>query len=429
MFSAAQPRRVHVIGAGIVGCCSAWYLQRAGFDVTLIEKDEPGRGASSGNAGSIGLASVPPMGMPGMLRQVPGMLRNPLHPLNIRWNRLPAAIPWFVRFAYATGRARVEAIADARAALLVRSGEAFESLLSEIGHGELVEKTGLIHTFQSSAALARAAFAVEMRRKRGVRLQTLTGDELREIEPALSDGVAAGVWYPDVRTCVNPQRMTELIAGAFVASGGRIVKAVAKGFEMGPDGPHRIFTDGAAQSCDLVVLASGAWSGTLAAQLGCKVPLEAERGYHIMLKNHGSALRIPLVSADHHIAISPMEHGLRLSTGSEFSEIDAAPRHDQAMHILSHATDVVRELNMDVSSRWVGSRPATPDSLPVIGRSPRFSNVLFAFGHGHVGLTFGAISGRLVSQLARGAPTEIDVKAFRPDRSFTGVHLPRSPCA
>ena len=429
MTASASSRRVHVIGAGMAGVCCAWFLRRAGFDVTLIEKDSPGNGASSGNAGSIGLASVPPLGMPGMLRQIPGMLRDPMHPLTIGWRHFPDAIPWFARFALATRRNRVEAIADARTALLAHAGGALESLLASIGHSEMIEKTGLIHTFQTSAALARAEYAVDMRRKRGIRLQTMTGDALRELEPALSDEVFGGVWYPEVSACINPHRMTGLIAAAFVASGGKLLIETVKDFEFGATGPCRIMTDRATHACDLVVLAAGAWSRRMAAQLGCKVPLQAERGYHIMIPKPGSNLRIPLVSSDHHIAISPMEHGLRLSTMSEFAAIDAPPRHDRALRILNHATSVVRGLQIEVTSRWVGARPSTPDSLPVIGRSPRFSNVIFAFGHGHLGLTYGAITGRLVGQIASSESPEIDIAAFRPDRSFTGSHLPASPHA
>jgi D-amino-acid dehydrogenase len=425
----ASRRTVHVIGAGIVGASCAWWLRRAGFEVTLVEARAPGAGASAGNAGSIGLASIPPLGMPGTLRQVPQMLRDPMHALTVRWGRLPAALPWFIRFALACRGPRVEAIADARAALLAPAGEALDVLLEETGLRSLVRPTGLIHTFQTAGALEGAAYAVDMRRRRGVRLEVLSGDRLREIEPALSRNVAGGVWYPDVRTCVNPLRLTEDIARAFTAGGGRLLIERVRGFEIGDAGPRSIVTEAGRHDCDLVVLAAGAWSGRLARALGCGVSLEAEQGYHVMLGDPRTRLRVPLVSNDHHIAITPMEHGLRMSTMSEFGGLDPRPRHGRAFRILENATKVVEGLGLDVATRWSGPRPSTPDSLPVIGRSPRFANALFAFGHGHLGLTWAAITGRLIAQLATGAPTELSLEPYRPDRRFTGDHLTASPPA
>lgn len=429
MADSAAARRVHVIGAGIVGVCTAWWLRREGFDVTLIEKKEPAAGASFGNAGSIGLASVPPLGMPGMFWEAPGMFLDPMHPLTVRLSHLPKAIPWFIRFAMATRRDRVEAIADARAALLAHAGDALMALLNEIGHPEMVESRGLIHTYESQAKFEGGKYSFEMRSKRGIRLEVKSGDELREMEPALSDKIVGGVWYPDVQDCINPGRMTKMIADALVAAGGTYMTAEVKGFNVGPDGPRAIITDQDTIPCDMVAITAGAWSRKFARELGCDVPLEAERGYHVMIAEPGNKPEVHLSSNDRYIAISPMEHGLRMSTMSEFAAIDAPPNHDRAFRILREATNIVRGLQLNVTSQWVGSRPATPDSLPVIGFSPRFRNVLFGFGHGHLGLTFGAVTGRIISQLAIGRQPNFDVSAYRPDRDFTGGHLPPSPHA
>jgi D-amino-acid dehydrogenase len=423
----ASPRRVHVIGAGIVGVCTAWWLKREGFHVTLIEKTAPGEGASLGNAGSIGLASVPPLGMPGMAWEAPGMFLNPMHPLTVQLSHIPKVIPWFIRFAMATKRSRVESIADARAALLAHAGDALDSVLREIGHTELVESRGVIHTYESQKKLDKGMDAVEMRRKRGIRLEVKTGDELREMEPALSDNIVGGIWYPDVKDCINPQRMTKVIGESFVAAGGNLIKAEVKGFDIGPDGPRQIITDQGTIPCDIVAITAGAWSRKFARELGCDVPLESERGYHIMVTDPGTMPKTHLSSNDRFIAISPMEHGLRMSSMSEFAAIDAKPNHERAFRIIREATNIVRGLKLDVASRWVGSRPATPDSLPIIGFSPRFRNVLFGFGHGHIGLTFGAITGRILSQLAGEKKLNFDISAYRPDRDFTGGHLPPSP--
>ena len=420
---------IHVIGAGIVGICCAWWLRREGFDVTVIEKDLPGDAASLGNSGSIGLASVPPLGMPGMTTKAPRWMLDPMHALTVRWRYLPKALPWFLRFAMNTRHDSVEAIADARAALLSQAGDAFDALLGEIGQRQLIEPRGLLQVFESENGLAGAQYALDMRRKRGIRFEEKTGDEMREMEPALSDRIKGGVWFPDVRMCVNPQRMTKVIAEAFVAAGGKLLRAEVKGFDIGPDGPRRIVTDQGVLDCERVVLAAGAWSRSMARELGCQVPLEAERGYHVMIKEPGMAPKIPFGSSERNVTISPLEHGLRITTTSEFAGIDAPARHDRAQNIIRGAANLLRDLRLDFSSEWMGARPSTPDSLPVIGRSPRFRNVIFAFGHGHLGVTFGSVTGRIVSQLASDKTPNMDISAYRPDRDYIAGHLPESPHA
>jgi D-amino-acid dehydrogenase len=429
MSMPAPKQHIHVIGAGIVGACCAWWLQREGFAVTLIEKNVPGDGASLGNAGNIGLASVPPLSMPGIVKKVPKMLLDPMHPLTVRWRYLPKAIPWFIRFAMNSRHDSVQAIADARAALLSQAGEAFDTVLSDIGRAELITNTGLIQAFESETGIANSQYALDLRRDRGVRVEEMTGDQLRELEPALSDAIKGGIWYPDVRLCINPQRMTKVIAEAFVAAGGTLLTEEVKGFDIGPAGPRQIITDKGVHDCDRVVLAAGAWSRPLARELGYDLPLEAERGYHAMIAEPGVELKIPIAASERNVSLTPLEHGMRLTTTSEFSGIDAKPRHDRALRIIRGSQGILRDFKMDITSQWVGSRPSTPDSLPVIGRSPRFRNVIFAFGHGHLGVTFGAVTGRIVSQLAHDQTPNIDISAYRPDRDYLAGHLPPSPHA
>lgn len=418
---------IHVIGGGIVGACCAWWLRRDGFDVTLIEKNVPGDGASLGNSGNIGLASVPPLGMPGMVHKAPRWMLDPMHALTVRWRYLPKAIPWFARFAVNTRPDNVERISDARAALLTHASDPYDAILSEIGHQDLIVNTGLIHAFETDDGIQRRKYELDLRRNRGVRVEEMTGDQLREMEPALSDAIKCGIWYPDVRLSINPQRMTKVIAEAFVAAGGTIMNAEVKGFDIGPDGPRRIITDHGPVDCERVVLAAGAWSRSLARELGCEVPLEAERGYHVMIAEHGTGLKIPFNAGNRNVSITPMEHGLRMTTTSEFSGIDAKPRHDRALRLIEGARGTLRNLNFEVTSRWVGSRPSTPDSLPVIGRTPRFRNAFLAFGHGHLGITFGAVTGRIISQLARDLTPNLDLHPYRPDRDYIAGHLPPSP--
>jgi D-amino-acid dehydrogenase len=414
---------VFVLGGGIVGACCALSLVRRGFDVTLIEKDRPGHGATFGNSASIGLASVPPLGMPGMLSNLPKMLLDPMHPLVIRLRHLPMTLPWLWRFKNALAPARVDAIAGARAALLSQAGTAYESLLAEIGRPDLIRSNGLAQVYESQTAFQGAKAANDLRRKHGIDVREYDGNTLREMEPALSDKVVAGMFYPNVQTVVNPLLLTEAIVEAFVSRGGTLLTGTVKGFETGPNGVTAVVTDAARHPAEMVVITAGAWSRDLVAMLGEAVSLTAERGYHVMIPDAPNKPVISLVSGDYNVSIVTLNTGLRLTTMAELTAIDAPPDHPRARRIFAAAAGVIRGLEMKVASTWVGSRPSTPDSLPVIGRSKKHRNVIYAFGHGHLGVTFGAVTGAIVGTLARDETPNLDIAPYRPDRGFDGSHL------
>jgi D-amino-acid dehydrogenase len=418
------PQRAFVLGGGIVGACCAFALLRRGFDVTLIEKDAPGHAASFGNSASIGLASVPPLGMPGMMRDLPKMLLDPKHALVIRWRHLPQTLPWLLAFRRTLTPARVEAIAGARAALLAQAGTAYESLLNELGRTDLIRHTGLIFAYESRAGLDGARGGLALRRRYGIEVRELDGPALRELEPAISDRAVCGVHFPIVQTVTNPLSLTEAIVDAVRAQGGRVLRETVRGFRLGANGVEHVVTETRSHPSDLVVIAAGAWSRALVAQLGEQVRLVAERGYHVMVDSAPHMPAIPVVSGDRNVSISTLSTGLRMTTMAELTAIDAPPDHDRALRIFRGAAPLIRGLELNVASRWFGSRPSTPDSLPVIGRSPRHRNVIYAFGHGHLGVTFGAVTGNIVGTLARGETPNFDITPYRPDRKFDGSHLP-----
>ena len=424
MSSTPEPAsKAVVIGGGIVGACCAYALIRRGFDVSLIEKGVPGHATSFGNSASIGLASVPPLAMPGMLKDVPRMLLDPMHPLVVRWRHLPKSLPWLLKFTRAMAPRRAEAIGGARAALLAHAGTAYDSLLAEIGRPDLIHGGGLMVAYESQTALEGGRSGVAFRRRHGIEAREMTGDELRELEPALSERAVGGVYYPVVQTVTNPLALTEAVLDAFRAAGGRVLREEVRGLETGLNGVTRVVTDAGAHPSDLVVVAAGAWSNALVEMLGESVSLIAERGYHIMITDPASAPVIPIVSGDRNVSIVTLSTGLRMTTMAEFAAIDAPPDHDRAHRVFAGAAGLIRGLALNVASRWMGSRPSTPDSLPVIGRSPRHRNVLYAFGHGHLGLTFGAVTGAIVANLARDEFPNLDITPYRPDRRFDGSHL------
>jgi D-amino-acid dehydrogenase len=396
-----------------MGC--ALYLQRDGHAVTVIDREGPGAGASRSSAGLISSASCVPIGTPGVLRRVPAMLRDPLAPLTIRWRYLPRLAPWLLRFVRASAPARVEAIADALASLVRVAIESYRPLLASAGAEALVRDDGVLYTYATDASFAAAQAGLDLRIRRGMTMEILTGDAVRELEPDLAP-VRHGVLFPRTLFTTDPHRLVEALAEAFVRDGGKLVRAEVSDVEPASGDRHVVRTRDGTHVTDAVVLAAGAWSRALAARLGAPVPLDTERGYVVMLPSPGVQVHRALISGDYHFAVTPMAAGLRLAGTVELAGLQAPPNPRRAERLIEGARRMFPRLDPAGATQWMGFRPSMPDSLPVIGRSPRHPSVFLAFGHGHLGLTFGAITGKLIAELVGGRPTTVDVTPYRADR-------------
>jgi D-amino-acid dehydrogenase len=409
-------QRVVVVGAGIVGVSSAFSLRRDGHAVTLIDRAEPGEGASFGNASIIAMWAVAPVQTPGIVWKVPGMLLDPLGPLAIRWRYLPRLAPWLCRFVAASGRRRVEEIASALAALLAGAVEAFDPLLRAAQAPDLIRRAGAIGLYETEADFRGSAPLLELERRLGVRQETLDADAVRQMAPALAPAFARGVFYPEVAHAADPHLLVKRLAEAFVRGGGRLVREEAVGFEIGGGAVRAVRTRAAVHPCDAAIVAAGAWSKPLAAALGHRPPLDTERGYHVQLPAPGVELRLPVYVPDRGIAMTPLTGGLRLAGTVELGGLAAPPDWRRAQALLARARGWLPGLKEEGATRWMGFRPSMPDSLPVISGSPRLRNAFFAFGHGHLGLTLGARTGAIVAALVGGRDPGLDVAPYRIDR-------------
>ncbi len=414
----AQPHAT-IIGAGIIGVSTAAFLQRAGYRVTLIDRLPPGEGCSFGNAGGVAFAEIMPAMNPGVYRKLPGWLLDPSGPLTIRWSYLPKALPWFMAAARNTLPHRMKSITAARADLAPRVVSDFETLLKTAGHHSLMVYQDTLKLYDTPAQFNGDAHERAVKKFHGFECQTFTGDECREMEPAIAKTVVHGAFHGGWYFVKNPERVVKSIAEQVVRNGGEIVaddvSAVysadgkATGLSLKQRGEFPI---------DRLVVCAGAYSHLLAQQLGEKVLLEAERGYHMVLPNSGISLSRTLTYARTPGAATPMDMGLRLAGTDEFAGLDAAPNWARADALWKVFKRVLPGLNEPdaATTRWMGRRPGTPDSLPVIGPSKRASNVWYGFGHGHMGLTWGPSTGRLISELMTGIKSNIDLSPFRVDR-------------
>ncbi len=407
---------VAVIGAGMVGTCCALYLQNEGFEVTLVDKGAPGDGASFGNLGCFGIASCVPPGMPGILKKVPGMLLDRDAPLKLRWSHALRAAPWFLRYIANTQRHRVEAIAAARQSLLNKVHDTLDPLVKEAGAGNLLCPGGLLFTFESEAAFAGAGYAFDIRRRHGVPMEFLSGDEAREVEPGLTKAVVRAMHVPTLTFTLDPGGLVKSLAGLFERRGGTLLRRAVKGFVIDPEGVRAIETDQGTERVENVVIAAGVWSRPLARALGTKVPLESERGYHTMFHDSDISMNGGVLSADRYVSVTPMKDGIRVGGFAEFAPPDAPPDMRRSRIVAKIGQSLMPGLDSDRRTEWVGSRPSHPDSKPAIGRSTRHRNAYFAFGHDHLGLTFGSITGKLIAELVAGKKPSVDLEPFRPDK-------------
>jgi len=424
-MAANRARRVGVIGAGIVGVCAATWLQRDGHSVFLIEPGTPGEGASFGNAGCFNGSSVTPVAMPGVIRSVPRWLMDPLGPLALRWSYLPRVMPYLVRFVRSATPEKVRAQAKALRPLVGPTVAMVRDLARDAGAEDLIHQRGHLYVYRSEDALAKDGFAWALRRENGVVVDEFDADGLRQLEPALSRDYVRGLLVRENGHTENPFGLVSALVEQFQRQGGEIVRARALGFRLDGRRLTAIRTDAGEYPADAAIVCAGAYSKPLAAALGDRVPLETERGYHLMIRDPEVMPRIPTADADGKFVATPMALGLRFAGTVELAGLAAPPDWRRARILLAQGRKMLPGLAADYPdadysngrlSMWMGHRPSLPDSLPALGPSRASPDVIYAFGHGHVGMTAAPMTGRIVADLVLGRPAPIDIAPFAPGR-------------
>jgi D-amino-acid dehydrogenase len=414
-----NPRTALVVGAGIVGICTAIELQRRGWAVTLVDRQAPGHGCSFGNAGILAAHAVVPIALPGLMAQVPRWLLDPEGPLVLRWRSLPRTWRWLLRLRRAATLPQVRRSAEAMHRLYASTVQRHQALAREAGVPELVRaEPGLyVHRDANGIDLANG-LAWALRREHGAQIEVLEGAALHEAEPELSRDYTRGVRMGPMGHTVNPLRLTQAYAALFAALGGHIARDDVRALH--PSGASvRLETANGHREADAVVLAIGAWTGSLVRGLGVELPLIAERGYHLTYADPGIRLNHVVSEIGAHFAVTSMEPGLRVAGTEEIGLADDPPAWRRADVLHAHAHRLLPNARLDQPSRWMGPRRGTPDSLPLIGALPGQARIFIAAGHGHLGLTGAPHTGHIVARLVNGEPAELDLAAFAPGRFGT----------
>jgi len=391
-----NPHDIAVVGAGIIGVASALRLARQGLRVVVIDPQEPGHGASFGNAGHLATEQVFPIADLSILKRLPAMLMDPMGPLRLDWKYLPRALPWFARLLLNLRSAPFQRTVAGLRALNESSLDAWQRLLKDIQRPELLKMEGSLLVFERPDSRTALEALQQRLQQQQVPVDWWQAGAVRETAPQLSERIQGGLFFPNTGHFIDPHRVVRELVEAAKASGVQFVKQQVQSGQLNEHGVS-LKTGTGTLSARRVLIACGAHSAKLTAALtGKNVPLDTERGYHLMLPHENNRLPFPVTSLERKFIMTPMSEGLRLAGTVEFAGLEAPPTMARAWQLHRLSKGLFRdELSVEAATPWMGFRPSLPDSLPVIDRVCD-GRVLLAFGHQHLGLTQAAVTAEMV---------------------------------
>jgi D-amino-acid dehydrogenase len=405
-----------VLGAGIVGVSIALHLVKRGLSVALIDRAGVGEQTSFGNAGIIEGDTVFPPAFPADPAVLLRIAFKRASEANYHWSFLPQALPWLLAFRAASSPKRLAENARLIRPLYARAVPEHEALMAESGAAHYLRKTGWLKIYRKEGSFAGLRGELDLAAQFGLPLQALDTAGAQALEPALRPVFAHAMFWPQAASVNNPLGVTRAYAARFSVLGGVMLTADARSLHRTGLG-WRVETNEGGVDAREVVVALGPWAGDLLDPMGLKLPLMVKRGYHRHFHAQGNAgLARPVLDTDGGYLITPMEMGLRITTGAEFAARDAAPTPVQFDRLLPKARDLFPLGDRADNKTWLGSRPCFPDSLPVIGRAPGLAGLWLAIGHAHWGLTLGPATGRMLAEMMTGATPFCDPVPYRAER-------------
>ncbi|MFC5696024.1 NAD(P)/FAD-dependent oxidoreductase [Pseudomonas sp. GCM10022186] len=411
-----------VIGGGIVGVCCALYLQREGYQVTLVDPAAPGDSTAKWSCGQMAVSEVIPLSKPGILKKIPSWLLDQKGPLALRPSALPGILPWFLRFVACARHSKIVEIARAMTSLTETVYEDYAPLLDACADKTLLGERPILEVFDSPSAITHEKPHLELRESLGFKAEILDAKAISDLEPVLAGKFNQGLLFPDWRSVSDTKGFIAALTQSFLDQGGVRVRDQVKRIDEVADRATGVtLKSGDRLPANHVVVAAGTGSREFFAQLGASIPLAGIAGYQVLLPNPGVEVRHSVIYADGGFCFSPMTRGLQIGGTIEFAGPNAEPNFKRADIILEKARRILPQLQTSQFEYGVGYRPFLPDTKPVIDRSARLGNVYMAFGHGQLGLTLGATTGRLIADLVAGRPTAQDLTPFSANRfAFIG---------
>ena len=406
----SEKLKVGIVGAGIQGISNALFLQKKGFEVTIFDRDEPGSPvASYGNAGHFSPYASLSLNRTDILADVPAMLMSSTGPLALKWNYVPKMIPWFIKFILNTTKNKMMHTARNMHQILDLALPAYDELFDEINLDGLVENKGILYIWNNKDLKSRE-LEIKVREELGVKQQLVNTKEIHDLEPNIKPFYHGGVYYPYARHARNPKKILIKFFELFLKKGGKFEKKNIKDINFDSEKPIFV-TEEKKFTFDKVIIACGAFSKKLTDNLGERIPLETERGYHVHFKDCDHLLNRPVIFSNRGFGISPMEQGLRVVGTVEFGGLDNPLSKSRIKNLINNAKYMLGDLP-EHEDEWLGFRPTLPDFLPVIGPSKNHKNVFYCFGHHHLGWTLGPISGKIVSGMIAKENTNLNLTPY-----------------
>ncbi|WP_189521852.1 MULTISPECIES: FAD-dependent oxidoreductase [unclassified Mesorhizobium] len=407
---------IAIIGGGIIGICAAAFLAEAGLDVTVFDRTGICEETSSGNAAALAFSDVLPLAHKGMIRQLPKWLADPLGPLSIPPVYLPKLLPWLVRFWRAGAPGKYEASLAAQSGMMKLAEAEWMDLLDRSGTRPMLREDGSLELYESEAEFRASMSGWAARERFGIGFRHVEGKDLADLQPGLSPRFVRGTFVPGWKTVADPKLLGKAVWAYAQSKGARFEMARIDRVAAGQDGATLTLAEGSTRQARHLVIAAGAWSHLLARQLGDRIPLETERGYNTTLPRAAFDVRRQLIFSGHGFVITPLDTGLRVGGAVELGGIERPPNFNRAKALLRKAQAFLPGLDPTGGREWMGFRPSLPDSVPVIGKAARSRAVIYAFGHGHLGLTQAAATGRLIREFVLGQTSSVDLVPFSPQR-------------
>ncbi len=405
---------VGIVGAGIQGVCIGLQLVKKGIPVTLFDKNDPGSMSSYGNAGHFSPYAVVQLNRPDVINDIPKMLLSSYGPLALKWNYIPKMLPWIFKYLRSSTKKSMMHTAKYMHQILDLSLNAFDEILSEIDTTNLVERKGIIYIWTNKNLKSRN-LEIKIRDELGVKQRLLSKEEILKLEPNLNPVFDSGVIYDYAYHARDPQGITKKLFELFLKNGGKFNKSEVINITQTKINQTEIKTNLESFKFEKSVLACGAFSKKLTDQLGEKIPLDTERGYHVHYKNMESLLTRPVIFLDRGFGMTPMNQGLRAVGTVELGGFENPISKKRIEYIDKCAKELLPQLG-EFEDEWLGFRPTLPDFLPVIGPSLKNKNIIYAFGHHHLGWTLGAITGKIVSGIVNEEKTNLDLSPYSSSR-------------
>ena len=407
-------KSIAVVGAGIVGICCAYFLKKSGLSVTLIDREDPGTMTSFGHACSFADYANVPVNYPGLIWDIPKLLLKKDGPLAVDFFYIVKHLPWALSFLKNCKKEKVDEIASSLTNLLKHSQISYDEIFKEVNVQEYISHEENLYLFDSKKSLDDYEYANVIRKNNRVKVRNLKKEEVKQLEPNIADVYYAGQLFTGSRHTTNPLAISTKIFKKFLELGGIYIKQNVTNL-IQKENNIEIYLGNKKINFDKMIVCAGAWSNKIANLLGENFPLDTERGYHILFNTNEKLIKRPVAWSESGFYLIQIHDGVRAAGTVEIAGINKEPNLKRIKMIERQSRKVLPQLG-EIKSTWMGRRPTLPDSLPIIGESSKNKNIIYAFGHQHIGWTLGAITGKIVTTITNGKKPNINIEAYSPNR-------------